>query len=99
MLILTIVFVFQVPDDPRTAIEYQSPERLVGEPVYPQSDIWSVGTLAYVLLSGVQPFVGANENETRQNVIFVRYRFEHLYKELTQEATRFLMLVFKRTPR
>lgn len=52
----------------------------------------------YVLLSGVSPFRGENNEETRQNVLFVRYRFEHLYKELTQEATRFLMLIFKRTP-
>lgn len=68
------------------------------EPVFPQSDMWSVGVVMYVLLSGVSPFRGENNEETRQNVLFVRYRFEHLYKELTQEATRFLMLIFKRTP-
>lgn len=68
------------------------------EPVFPQSDMWSLGVVTYVLLSGVSPFRGENNEETRQNVLFVRYRFEHLFKELTQEATRFLMLIFKRTP-
>ncbi|KAL7294623.1 hypothetical protein TKK_0011927 [Trichogramma kaykai] len=78
--------------------EYISPEVLNDEPAYPQSDIWQVGVLAYVLLSGVAPFQGENATETRQNILFVRYRFEYLYKELTQEATRFFMLVFKRCP-
>lgn len=68
------------------------------EAAYPQSDIWSVGVLTYVLLSAVSPFRGESADETRQNINFVRFRFEHLYKELTQEATRFIMLVFKRHP-
>lgn len=79
--------------------EYRSPEVLNEELAYPQTDIWSVAVLAYVLLSGVSPFKGADDNETRQNISFVRYRFEHLFKEISQEATRFLMLLFKRTPR
>ncbi|XP_046661140.1 obscurin isoform X2 [Homalodisca vitripennis] len=78
--------------------EYTAPEVLNEESAYPQTDIWSVGVLTYVLLSGVSPFRGANKDETRQNINFVRFRFEHLFKELTQEATRFIMLVFKRHP-
>ncbi|XP_025269387.1 obscurin isoform X6 [Camponotus floridanus] len=78
--------------------EYRSPELYNDEPVYPQTDIWMVGVLTYVLLSGISPFGGKNTDETRQNISFVRYRFEYLYKELSQEATRFLMQVFKRAP-
>lgn len=79
--------------------DYTPPELLAGEAAYPQSDIWQLAVLTYVLLSGVSPFQGADATETRQNISFVRYRFEYLYKELTQEATRFLMLLFKRSPR
>jgi len=79
--------------------EYRSPELYNDESVYPQTDIWMVGVLIYVLLSGVSPFRGKDADETRQNISFVRYRFEYLYKELSQEATRFLMLIFKRAPR
>ncbi|KAK7869432.1 hypothetical protein R5R35_008161 [Gryllus longicercus] len=82
------------PADP----EYAAPEVLSEEAAFPQTDIWSVGVLAYVLLSAVSPFAGADAEETRQNITFVRYRFEHLFKEVTQEATRFLMLIFKRAP-
>ncbi|XP_039752240.1 obscurin-like isoform X7 [Pararge aegeria] len=79
-------------------LEYKSPEIVNDEAAYPQTDIWSVGVLTYILLSGVSPFKGANDSETKQNISFVRYRFEHLYKEITQEATRFLMWVFKKVP-
>ncbi|XP_008556916.1 obscurin isoform X5 [Microplitis demolitor] len=79
-------------------LEYRSPEVLNEELAYPQTDIWSVAVLTYVLLSGASPFKGNDEHETRQNISFVRYRFEYLYKEISQEATRFLMLLFKRTP-
>ncbi|XP_023017381.2 obscurin isoform X4 [Leptinotarsa decemlineata] len=78
--------------------DYISPEVLAEEPAFPQSDIWAVGVLAYVMLSGVVPFRGQDENESRQNILFVRYRFEHLFQEVSQEATRFLMLLFKRHP-
>lgn len=76
-----------------------APEILAEEPAFPQSDIWSVGVLTYVMLSGTVPFRGENQNESRQNILFVRYRFEHLYQEVSQEATRFLMLLFKRHPK
>ncbi|XP_033194935.2 obscurin isoform X6 [Bombus vancouverensis nearcticus] len=78
--------------------EYRAPEVYNEEPAHPQTDVWMVGVLMYVLLSGISPFRGKDPDETRQNILFVRYRFEHLYKELSQEATRFLMLVFKRAP-
>ncbi|KZC06585.1 Muscle M-line assembly protein unc-89 [Dufourea novaeangliae] len=78
--------------------DYRAPEVYNEEPAHPQTDIWMVGVLMYVLLSGMPPFRGKDPDETRQNILFVRYRFEHLYKELSQEATRFLMLVFKRAP-
>ncbi|XP_050295068.1 obscurin-like isoform X13 [Anthonomus grandis grandis] len=78
--------------------DYVAPEVLAEEPAFPQTDIWSVGVLTYVMLSGTVPFRGTDEQETRQNILFVRYRFEHLYQEVSQEATRFIMLLFKRQP-
>lgn len=79
-------------------LEYKAPEIVNDEPAYPQTDIWSVGVLTYIMLSGVSPFRGQDDSETKQNISFVRYRFEHLYKEITQEATRFLMFLFKKVP-
>ncbi|XP_055686187.1 obscurin isoform X7 [Lutzomyia longipalpis] len=79
-------------------LDFSAPEMINEELIYPQTDIWSVGILTYVLLSGVSPFRGETDAETRQNITFVRYRFENLFKEVSQEATRFVMFLFKRGP-
>nr|XP_043066936.1 obscurin [Drosophila bipectinata] len=83
---------------PCGSLDFQPPEMINDEPIFPQSDIWSVGVLTYLLLSGSSPFRGGDEYETKQNISFVRYRFENLFKEVTPEATRFIMLLFKRHP-
>lgn len=75
-----------------------APEVLGDEPAYPQTDIWSVGVLAYIMLSGTSPFRGNDENETRANISSCRFRFENLYREITPEVSRFFMFIFKRTP-
>lgn len=80
-------------------LDTAAPEIVNNEPAYPQTDIWSVGAIAYILLSGTSPFRGQTHDETKQNISFVRYRFENLYKEITQEATRFIMFIFKRAPK
>ncbi|XP_023037819.2 obscurin isoform X1 [Drosophila willistoni] len=84
--------------NPCGLLDFQPPEMINEEPVVPQSDIWSLGVLTYLLLSGSSPFRGSDEYETKQNISFARYRFENLYKEVTPEATRFIMLLFKRHP-
>ena len=40
----------------RSFLPYTAPELLNQDPAYPQSDVWSLGVVAYVLLSGVSPF-------------------------------------------
>uniref|UniRef100_A0A182J430 Muscle M-line assembly protein unc-89 n=1 Tax=Anopheles atroparvus TaxID=41427 RepID=A0A182J430_ANOAO len=79
-------------------LDFMAPEVLNDEPALPQTDIWTVGCLTYLCLSATSPFRGQDEAETRANISFVRYRFENLFKEVTAEATRFLMLIFKRAP-
>lgn len=80
-------------------LDCSAPELVNDEPAFPQTDIWSVGVLAYILMSGCSPFRGADDVETKANISFVRYRFEKLFNEITAEATRFIMFIFKRTPR
>lgn len=76
-----------------------APEVLNGESqCMPQTDTWNIGLLIYILLSGVSPFLGQDDDETKQNVTYVRFHFEHLYKNVSQEATRLIMLIFKRSP-
>uniref|UniRef100_T1IIA6 Muscle M-line assembly protein unc-89 n=1 Tax=Strigamia maritima TaxID=126957 RepID=T1IIA6_STRMM len=79
-------------------MDYRAPEVVSNAEVNSQADVWSVGVLTYVLLSGSSPFLGSDDTETKENINFVRYRFENLHKEITPEATRFLMQIFKKTP-
>merc|ERR1712226_887468 len=52
----------------------------------------------YVLLSGQLPFKGESAEESKENILSVKFKFEWLYKEVTMEATRLLMWIFKRAP-
>lgn len=78
--------------------DYAAPEILDEAQAFPQSDIWSLGVLLYVLLSGQLPFKGESAEETKSNILDVKFKFEWLYNEVTMEATRLLMWIFKRAP-
>merc|ERR1712241_1213927 len=78
--------------------DYAAPEIMEEAQAFPQSDIWSLGVLLYVLLSGQLPFKGDSAEETKDNTLNVKFKFEYLYKEVTMEATRLLMWIFKRAP-
>ena len=75
-----------------------APEIIEEAQAFPQSDIWSFGVLLYVLLSGQLPFKGDSAEETKDNTLNVKFKFEYLYKEVTMEATRLIMWIFKRSP-
>lgn len=78
--------------------DYAAPEILEEAQAFPQSDVWSLGVLLYVLLSGQLPFKGDSAEDTKSNILDVKFKFEWLYNEVTMEATRLLMWIFKRAP-
>uniref|UniRef100_A0A0N5BPH5 Protein kinase domain-containing protein n=1 Tax=Strongyloides papillosus TaxID=174720 RepID=A0A0N5BPH5_STREA len=71
--------------------EFVAPEIVKGGKIGLYSDMWSVGIMTFVLLGGVSPFLGDNDNETLLNV--AEGRFDLQCKELsyvTNEAIDFL---------
>ncbi|GAA6109517.1 serine/threonine kinase 17a like isoform X2 [Tachysurus ichikawai] len=48
--------------------EYVAPEILSYEPVTTATDMWSIGVLTYVMLTGVSPFLGEEKQETYLNI-------------------------------
>lgn len=56
--------------------DFVSPEVVKFEPISTYSDMWSVGVITYVLLSGLSPFLGDSSMETFNNITSLIYTFE-----------------------
>ncbi|XP_029959778.1 death-associated protein kinase 1 [Salarias fasciatus] len=56
--------------------EFVAPEVVNYEPLGLEADMWSVGVITYILLSGASPFLGDNKQETLANVSAVDYSFD-----------------------
>ncbi|XP_063261558.1 serine/threonine-protein kinase 17A [Prinia subflava] len=48
--------------------EYVAPEILSYDPISTATDMWSIGVLAYVMLTGISPFLGDDKQETFLNI-------------------------------
>lgn len=48
--------------------DYVAPEIIAGQPSGPAADLWSMGVLLFLFLSGESPFKGYNELQTFQNI-------------------------------
>ncbi|KAM3916775.1 striated muscle preferentially expressed protein kinase isoform 2-T2 [Leptodactylus fuscus] len=74
--------------------EFVAPEIVNQMPISPVTDIWPVGVLAYLCLTGVSPFVGENDYTTLMNIRGYTVAFEEkMFADLTREARGFLIKV------
>ncbi|XP_040209560.1 myosin light chain kinase family member 4 isoform X2 [Rana temporaria] len=56
--------------------EFLAPEVVNYDFVSFPTDMWSVGVIAYMLLSGLSPFLGEDDNETLNNILAAQFDFE-----------------------
>ncbi|OQR69579.1 myosin light chain kinase [Tropilaelaps mercedesae] len=71
--------------------EFVAPEVVNFEMVDPRTDMWSVGVITYVLLSGLSPFMGDNDGETMANVTKAKWDFEdESFDKVTVDAKDFI---------
>ncbi|XP_077364272.1 triple functional domain protein isoform X1 [Festucalex cinctus] len=79
--------------------EFASPELVLGEPVSPTSDMWSVGVVAYVLLSGASPFLDESAEETCLNICRLDFSFpKDYFHGVSQAARDFVRLLLRTEP-
>ncbi|KAK9953687.1 hypothetical protein ABG768_017664 [Culter alburnus] len=79
--------------------EYVAPEVLNYEPISTATDMWSIGVLAYVMLTGISPFLGDDKQETFLNIsqINVSYTEEEL-EQLDGAAVHFIKSLLIKEP-
>lgn len=73
--------------------EFVAPEVLRLDPITVAADMWSIGAITYVLLSGLSPFLGNNDNETLMNVSNGEYDFEDddgIFDQISDGAKQFI---------
>lgn len=78
--------------------EYVSPEAANGEGTGLPHDLWSVGIITYILLSGRSPFRGKDDRETLSRIREGKWSFdESWWKNISAEGRDFIskLLVYK----
>ncbi|ROL50411.1 Striated muscle preferentially expressed protein kinase [Anabarilius grahami] len=75
---------------PIGTLDYMSPEMLKGDVVGPPADIWSIGVLTYIMLSGRLPFTENGPAETEARIQAAKFDLSKLYQNVSQSASLFL---------
>merc|ERR1711972_493253 len=77
---------------------YMAPQVLMGR-YNTQCDIWSVGVIMYILLSGSPPFHGKNDEETFAKIREGILTFKgNLWGQVSPDAKNLLQMLFKYNP-
>ncbi|XP_074130042.1 striated muscle preferentially expressed protein kinase-like, partial [Sminthopsis crassicaudata] len=86
------------PDEPQYCQygtpEFVGPEIVNQTPVSGVTDVWPVGVVAFLCLTGISPFVGENDRTTLMNIHNYNVAFEETtFLSLSREARGFLIKV------
>ncbi|XP_035276341.1 death-associated protein kinase 3-like [Anguilla anguilla] len=68
--------------------EFVAPEIVNYEPLGLEADMWSIGVITYIMLSGASPFLGDSKQETLANISAVSYEFDQEYFGSTSELAK-----------
>ena len=72
---------------------------IVREEQYDKSvDIWSVGVIAHILLSGCPPFYGRTKQEIYRSIVSDTPKFGKVKSSLTPEAIQFITKCLSKDP-
>ncbi|KAJ8272248.1 hypothetical protein COCON_G00111070 [Conger conger] len=68
--------------------EFVAPEIVNYEPLGLAADMWSIGVITYILLSGASPFLGDTKQETLANISAMNYEFDEEFFSHTSELAK-----------
>ncbi|KAF1885407.1 hypothetical protein Lal_00029296 [Lupinus albus] len=73
------------------SIDYVSPEALSQGKITTKSDMWSLGVILYILLSGYPPFIAQTNRQKQQMIMNGNFSFyEKTWKGITQAAKQLI---------
>ncbi|XP_037532331.1 triple functional domain protein [Nematolebias whitei] len=79
--------------------EFSAPELVLGQPASLMSDLWSLGVVTYVLLSGASPFLDESLEETCLNICRLDFSFpEDYFLGVSPAARDFVCLLLRGEP-
>uniref|UniRef100_A0A3Q1EKQ5 non-specific serine/threonine protein kinase n=1 Tax=Acanthochromis polyacanthus TaxID=80966 RepID=A0A3Q1EKQ5_9TELE len=71
--------------------EFVAPEIVNYEPLGLEADMWSIGVITYILLSGASPFLGETKQDTLGNISAINYEFdEEFFCHTSDLAKKFI---------
>ncbi|KAL4660503.1 serine/threonine-protein kinase 17A-like [Arapaima gigas] len=80
--------------------EYVAPEVLNYEPISTATDMWSIGVLTYVMLTGESPFLGDDKQETFLNISQVNVDYsQEVFEGVSSVAIDFIKSLLIKDPR
>ncbi|XP_066554533.1 serine/threonine kinase 17a like [Amia ocellicauda] len=80
--------------------EYVAPEILNYEPISTATDMWSIGVLTYVMLTGESPFLGEDKQETFLNISKVNVDYsQDVFEGVSSLAMDFIKSLLIKNPR
>uniref|UniRef100_A0A667WYF8 Serine/threonine-protein kinase 17A n=1 Tax=Myripristis murdjan TaxID=586833 RepID=A0A667WYF8_9TELE len=80
--------------------DYVAPEILNYEPLSTATDMWSIGVLTYVMLTGESPFLGDDKQETFLNISQVNVDYsQDVFEGVSSLAVDFIKSLLLKNPR
>ncbi|CAN9492872.1 unnamed protein product [Ophioblennius macclurei] len=77
--------------------EFVAPEVINYEPVGLETDMWSIGVICFILLSGESPFQGNSDAETLALVTAARFEFDQeSFEDISEQAKDFISSLLKK---
>ena len=79
-------------DEPYGTLTYCAPEIIIDEPYAKPVDLWSLGVMTYLMVSGKLPFNSEDENEIARQVVYdePNYTRNPVWKTISPECLDFI---------